>query len=336
MLRSYWIPTLGLLVCLAGCGDEPAPAPSPEPLEPAAAERPAPAPAASDAASNASPRIDSISFEPDEPVLGDTVRAVVDISDSDGDTVWRDYSWTIDGEPVGRNAAEIRLDGPAFARGKTLALSVVARDGQAQDHDSAEVELANALPRLLSVEVEPSGDLHSGVPITLRPNARDADGDDLSFRYEWKVDGRPVRTNGPVLETERLRRGNTVQAWVFVTDGHDESEPFETPRLTLANSPPEVVSHPPETSPDGGFRYRVQARDPDGDRNLRFKLENEPEGMTIDPIRGSVVWVPGTDQDGEYRVSVIVDDRKGGETRHVIELNVADPGEPPPPASLAQ
>lgn len=292
-----------------------------------------PGEAAEEGGANSEPRIELISFEPEEPAAGDTVRAVVESSDDDGDTVWLSYEWTLDGEPVGEDDEELVLEGAAFVRGRTLEVSVVATDGKDEDTDSYSDEIENAVPELLSVEVLPQGDLFSGAPITLRPDARDADNDDITFRYEWEVNGRSVRTDGPVLESDRLRRGDTVQARITVADEDDESEPFETPIFTIANSPPRVVSEPAEASADGTFRYLVKASDPDGDRNLQFHLENEPEGMKIDRIRGSIVWAPAPDQSGDYQVSVIVDDLRGGKTRHTFEVNVAPPGGAAPPAS---
>jgi hypothetical protein len=333
MLRSKWILVVGLLVWLVGCGDAPVVEPPPEASESAEALEPESEEPEVEAASNSAPRIEDLSFEPEEPAAGDTVRAVVETSDEDGDTVWLDYAWTIDGEPLEEESEEIVLEGSGFSRGDTLEVSVVASDGKDQVEDSASTELANAVPQIVSVEVLPAGELLSGAPITLRPDVRDADGDDLTFRYEWQVNGRSVRTDGPVLKSDRLRRGDTVQAQIFVADDDDESEPFETPLYTIANSPPRVVSRPGEPSKDGAFRYNVEAKDPDGDRNLQFHLENEPAGMKIDHLRGSIVWVPAPEQAGKHQVSVIVDDLRGGKTRHTFEVSVAAPDGAQPPAS---
>ncbi|MGI9540000.1 MAG: putative Ig domain-containing protein [Miltoncostaeaceae bacterium] len=285
---------------------------------------------ADDGSANSEPRIEYISFEPEEPSAGDTVRAVVETSDADGDRIWLAYEWTLDGDPVGDDDEDLSLEGAEFSRGSTLEVSVVATDGKDEDSDSESVEIVNAVPELVSVEVIPDGDLLSGEPITLRPEARDADGDEIIFRYEWEVNGREIRAEGPVLESDRLRRGDEVQARVYVADEDDESEPFETPVFTIANSPPKVVSRPSDASADGTFRYQVEASDPDGDRHLQYHLENEPDGMKINPTRGSVVWTPAPDQTGDYQISVIVDDLRGGKTRHTFEVNVDPPAKAPP------
>jgi hypothetical protein len=333
-LPLHRIVVIASLVGVAACGDEPTPAPPP-PSE-AATPAAAPAPTATGAATgNSAPRIDRISFEPESPAVGDEVRVVAEASDPDGDTVWFRYAWTVDDQALENTTQQITLDGDRASKGDILEVSVVASDGVDEVEQSTSTWLENAAPTLVSVEMLPGGEVFSGVPVTLRPEARDPDGDAVTFRYEWRVNGRRVRQDGPVLETARHRRGDTVQATVVASDGDAESEPYEMPPLTLANSPPQVVSKPAESSPDGAFRYRVEAEDADGDRNLQFELENAPEGMTIDS-GGSIVWVPGTDQVGTHTVSVIVDDLQGGRTRHTFEVTVADPDAATTPAAVAE
>jgi len=329
--------SLGLLGLAVACGSDPAPETAFEPLE--MSETPDPEleeEAKAQTASNSRPEIRRLGFDPEEPAVGDTVRAVVETSDADDDRLWLEYEWTLDGKALDVDADRLELSPNQFKRGDHIAVSVVASDGKMDVNERHSEMLANAVPKLLTVEVVPSSDFHSGAPITLRPDARDTDGDEISFRYEWKVNGRSVREEGPVLETKKLRRGDEVQAWVVVADSDDESEPFETPVFTIANSPPQVVSRPSGPSSDGTFRYQVEATDLDGDRNLQYHLENEPQGMTIDHLGGSIVWAPNPDQTGKHQVSVIVDDLRGGQTRHLIEVNVGEPGAGQPPAAGAR
>jgi hypothetical protein len=74
-----------LLICLSGCGEDV------EPEPPEIAEKYAEAPELGDdeeeapevAPGNIAPRIDWVSFEPEEPAAGDTVRAAVEVSKSE-------------------------------------------------------------------------------------------------------------------------------------------------------------------------------------------------------------------------------------------------------------
>ena len=188
-------------------------------------------------------------------------------------------------------------------------------------------------PRLVRVEILPAEGLVAGTPIIVRPEARDADGDPVSFEYEWTVNRRRVREKGPSLETKGLRRGDTVVVQIVATDGEDPSEPFVAPALEVANSPPRIVSQPGEPSEEGTFRYRVAAEDPDGDLGLQFHLEQAPEGMEIDNLSGTIHWVPRPDQVGAHAVSVIADDLQGGRSRQSFEVTVGTPDAVPAAAA---
>ena len=85
---------------------------------------------------------------------------------------------------------------------------------------------------------------------------------------------------------------------------------------------------------DGLFRYSFEAEDPDGDRNLRFRLGEAPRGMRIDPILGVATWRPKESQAGVHPVEVIVQDTHGDGSALRFEVTVtatlADSGEQPP------
>ena len=320
-----------LLAMLAGAvacgGEEEAAAPEPEPPARRAKTDRAVEPAAV-ARTNASPEIDEILFEPENPAAGDTLKAVVRATDPDSETLWFRYAWTIDGEPVRGGTAEVDLSGAS--RGDSVELTVVASDGVNESEPAQEsATLENARPRLVRVEVLPPDELVAGTPIVVRPEARDPDGDPVSFEYEWTVNNRRRLEKGARFETKGLRRGDTVVVQIVASDGEDESEPFVAPALEVANTPPRIVSKPSKPSGDGVFRYQVAAEDPDGDVGVQFHLEKAPEGMEIDNLSGAIHWTPRRDQAGVHAVSVIADDLQGGRSRQSFEVTV---GTPPPAA----
>ena len=101
----------------------------------------------------------------------------------------------------------------------------------------------------------------------------------------------------------------------------------------------EVVPSSAQTD-EGLFRYAFEAEDPDGDRNLRFRLGKAPEGMRIDPILGVSTWRPKPSQAGVHPVEVIVQDAHGdGSALHFEVTVTATPGdsdEEPPPAAPSE
>jgi hypothetical protein len=85
---------------------------------------------------------------------------------------------------------------------------------------------------------------------------------------------------------------------------------------------PEIVSEPPSLRDGGLFRYHVEARDPDGDRNLRYRLDAGPDGMTVDSIVGRIEWRPTVEQAGVHQVAVVVIDSAGLETKQSFHVTV--------------
>ena len=76
----------------------------------------------------------------------------------------------------------------------------------------------------------------------------------------------------------------------------------------------------------------MKARDPEGDRSLRYQLRKGPEGMTINPVLGELRWLPRAEQAGVHPVEIAVLDSRGATAVQVFELTVGA-GAPPPPAA---
>ena len=80
------------------------------------------------------------------------------------------------------------------------------------------------------------------------------------------------------------------------------------------------INRPPAIEPIGTIiaregaevSFQLIAADPDND-NITYSVEDGPEGLTIDPVSGSVSWTPSFGQEGDHR----------------IELRASDDGQPP-------
>jgi hypothetical protein len=94
--------------------------------------------------------------------------------------------------------------------------------------------------------------------------------------------------------------------------------------ILVSNSPPEIVSQAANSGTGATYRYQVEARDPDGDRRLRFRLEEAPPGMTIDPISGALSWTPPLDAVGTHPVEVVVDDLQGGQDSQRFSVVISE------------
>ncbi|MEM6470111.1 MAG: FG-GAP-like repeat-containing protein [Planctomycetota bacterium] len=97
----------------------------------------------------------------------------------------------------------------------------------------------------------------------------------------------------------------------------------------LVNSAPIITSAPITSAVIGRtYAYDIQTLDPDRDP-ISFALLDAPAGMSIDPLRGTVRWIPDGDQLGESDVVIRVADIFGDETVQSFKLTARRFGGPP-------
>lgn len=294
--------------------------------EPARVEGPGPA-----HSTNRRPVLEEVRLEPGRPMPGQRVRAIVRAVDPDDDRVRLSYRWTVGGRPVDGDVDGIELRDAR--RGDDVTVVVVPRDaGGPGEPYTARARVVNRPPRMLGVRIEGVQEVTPVRDLIASPQGHDPDGDHLEFLYEWRVNGSTVDAEGASLSTGGLRRGDQVDVTAVADDGIDHSEPLTSQAVTIGNSPPEIISGPSWEKRDGVFRYQAEARDPDGDRSLRYRLLQAPPGMQVDPLLGAVSWRPGSMDEGAHVVRLEVDDLRGGKAVQTFELTIrveeAEVGEP--------
>jgi len=265
------------------------------------------------------PRILGVTLAPDPPVPGRPLRAAVTARTADGGAPRLEFSWTVKGRPAGDGPA-ITL--PALRRGDSVSVSVVAIDGERRSEPvSASLRVPDARPEIVDLKVE-RAERDGGLHWVVVPEARDADGDRLTFRYQWLVDGADSGVEGDAFPTASLQRGNRLSVRVVASDGERESNTLESAALEVANSAPEIVSRPKGLDARGEFHYAIRAEDSDGDRAFRYELVEGPDGMTLDAASGQLDWAPRLEQVGEHTVKIAVEDRRGGRSEQEFVLPV--------------
>ncbi len=306
----------GLL--LAGCGGDADPTPSGRSMG-------APADPAARNGDNTPPRIESVRLEPRAPQPGTPVRAHVQAVDPDGDAVRYRYHWEVNGRRVASRGASLMARD--VEKGDVIEVIAIANDGHVDSAERrASVRVGNRAPRMVGVQLAPSPTVKLGAEVVAAAEARDPDGDEVEFQYAWWVNDRKLDTRGERLATRGLRRGDRIRVRAIASDGEDESLPADSSEVEIGNAAPEIVSSPMDSSlsDDGVYRYAVEARDSDGDRNLRFALNEAPEGMEIDPMMGEITWRPSAAQAGEHWIEVSVRDSQGGETTQRFPVTVKE------------
>ncbi|MGH7254323.1 MAG: hypothetical protein ACREI3_00970, partial [Nitrospirales bacterium] len=107
-------------------------------------------------------------------------------------------------------------------------------------------------------------------PIRVEVEGEDPDFDMLTFRYQWFLNDQPLEEHrGAELPRLVVERGQQVAVEVIPFDGKTEGEPYRTPSMVVANSPPEVRSLVLDPDPiQPGEPVTVQVDDFDADEDL--------------------------------------------------------------------
>lgn len=256
-------------------------------------------------------------------------------------TAWIGLCFACGSEPAAdRVEHAASTEGPADAEASASSADVaIPRQTLFSEPDSEEVVFdaapkANQAPSFVALAVVPTGAIRTGDDITAMPTAEDPDGDPVTFRYRWKVNGRPVRVDAATLSATHFERGDRIELTVEADDGEDTSFPMSIDPIVIANSVPSINSAPGPLDPDGTFRYTVGVEDPDSDHRFKYELRDPPDGMRIDSVEGSIVWMPRPDQAGVHQVTVAIDDRHDGLATQSFDLTIEFQDAPPPPAAV--
>jgi hypothetical protein len=171
--------------------------------------------------------------------------------------------------------------------------------------------------------VDPPHHVSPGASVVATAQGSDPDGDLVEIRYEWILNGEISDQDGNVFSAEGLRQGDEIRVRVYARAGRAESRPLESGSVRVGSAHPEITSTPPGFRDDGVFVYEVEAVDPDGDRRLRYRLAEAPDGMTIDNVVGRIQWKPTAADEGEHKVSIVVSDGSGLETTQSFPVTVS-------------
>lgn len=182
----------------------------------------------------------------------------------------------------------------------------------------------NRAPRFITLSVQPDK-ISTLDPARVVVETEDPDGDMVSVRLRWIIDGRKV----PGLESRNLPpgsayKGQKVVVEVEISDGlHTVSE--ETTPIIVGNAPPRFVTRPEQLRGDiNGLQ--LQAEDPDRDR-LVYSLEGGPPGLTVD-AKGLLHFQPTVGgEGGRFEAMLKVTDSSGDYAGLPLTLNLS-PGQP--------
>ena len=224
---------------------------------------------------------------------------------------WENNGKTIEGEDG------VSLPRGNCRKGDLISVFVKVRGQVAK----TSVTIADSPPKIITVRYQPP-DFYCGVDITAQPQAEDADGDTIQFRYLWIINGEERSwENSATLKGDQFHRGDRISLQVTPFDGEREGKTYRTGSITVPDAPPHFVTTPPPVTKTRTYVYNARAEDPDGD-TLTYSLVSGPSGMIVDTRTGRAIWKIGADQLGRQRAEIEARDEFGLSARQEISFDI--------------
>ena len=152
--------------------------------------------------------------------------------------------------------------------------------------------------------------------------ASDPDGDAIS--YEWSTTGGKFSGAGPVVSWVAPEHLGNYDITVTIKDGKGGITQGTITLSVVQNRDPEILSldaSPDTVLPNDKSMITCAARDPDGDV-LNYSWEASDGSIT--GVGDTIIWV-APDREGEFIITVIVDDGKGGQNAAHVSITVCRP-----------
>jgi len=218
------------------------------------------------------PEAPRVSLSPQNPRLGEIVECRV--SSGKGSKSATDaFEWFIDGKPLRLGPASSRLEVSRARAGQSISCAVTRTEGELSARaESQRVVVRNTPPAAPSVVIEPSiPTREGGARAVIVSQARDADGDAVSYRYRWFVDGKVLpKAQGDSVGAGVLRRGSQVVVEVVASDGQEKSEAVRAEAMVGNSRPGKPEARLSQKAPKCGEEIEVlierPAADADGDK----------------------------------------------------------------------
>ncbi len=221
--------------------------------------------------------------------------------------------WLLNGLPA-ESATPDRFSLSQANKGDTLQAKALV---QGEEVLSNTITVGNAPPEITGLtflidSTKPGNAL--GVAVT----GGDADGDPVSYEYQWTINGKPAGTGARIGEP--VKHGDTVVVRVTPFDGESYGRPAMLERR-IENMPPVIQEHTDFQFDGSRYAYQVEATDPDGDP-LHYAIAAPEPGMAIDEASGLFTWNVPKSFTGTKSVPIVVTDGHGGTTTYTIQITI--------------
>jgi len=289
---------------------------------------------------NSPPPRPSVAFRDAAPRRGDGLAALVQqAEDADGDRLTHRFAWFRDGQPVEAGPEQAQLPRGTARKGQRWKVTVTASDGEAESEPaSAEVLVVNTPPGPAGLALC-DGLVAGGTTPEVRvaAPAADPDGDALTYRTQWTLDGEPISGAGGTSLGRPLKKHQRARATVTPWDG-EAAGPSSAAGCEARDTPPtapEVALEPASQTAGSGLTARLArpAADHDGDP-IVYRHRWTRDGLPV-ALDGAQV-AAGTPRHGEvWRVEVAAFDGELEGPPAAARARIGNTPPPPPAVSLA-
>lgn len=249
---------------------------------------------------NGVPTAPVVSISPQVPTSADSLEVVIGqpSTDPDKEAVSYIYKWSLDGlVQTALNTAIV----PAAqtVKGQRWEVKVRGTDGKDESSPATAVTMIiNSVPSI-SVRIEPENPT-SSEDITVIVDSADADGDDISLRYSWRVDAAVSTRTAATIPNSDTSLNQVWTVTVTASDGESESAPA-TAVVKIGNAAPTIdevrIQPDPATSADQLFASTGMVVDRDGDPVV-LNFDWQANGVSIQNTSERTL-PPGTAQRGQ-------------------------------------
>jgi len=169
------------------------------------------------------------------------VVATATATDADDDAVTFTWAWTVDGDPS--DLATDTVPAELTAKGQVWQATVIPNDGEADGEPvTASISIENVAPQVTEVALSPL-DPATDATITAAVVASDVDGDAITLRYEWLVDGVVAQDSDVnTLDGALFDKRQVLSVRVTPNDGFVDGAALTSAELTVVNTAPTLTS----------------------------------------------------------------------------------------------
>lgn len=187
--------------------------------------------------------------------VGSTMTCSATGSDLDTlDSVTLKYAWKVNGTTV--NGATSSTLSSGFKNGDAVTCVVTPNDGTVDGtaKTSNVISIQNSAPTVsgVSISASPSPAKESSTLTCSAASTADTDGDTVTLKYAWTVDGSTVSTaTSSTLTGSAFNKGDSVVCIITPNDGSVDGTPVASSAVTIGNSVPSAST--PSLSPTTAY-----------------------------------------------------------------------------------